>query len=131
MPWLLFAIAILWAALHPSAFAQLPNPGSINAPADARYCGDPARDATGRIMRRYDSKKTFAAVWPCPSTGLRVPACPGWQIDHVIPLAQGGCDLAFNMQWMPTPIKTAPGRYPKDRWERCVYSASRDCLYGR
>ncbi len=37
---------------------------------------------------------------PCPSTGLRRGACPGWQVDHVVPLCAGGPDERTNMQWI-------------------------------
>jgi len=39
---------------------------------------------------------------PCPSTGLRRGACPGWQIDHADPICAGGPDRRENMQWLTT-----------------------------
>lgn len=39
---------------------------------------------------------------PCPSTGSRTGACPGHEIDHVIPRCLGGPDNAYNMQWRTT-----------------------------
>jgi hypothetical protein len=121
---------IILLLLPTLAFAGLPPPGSLDAPADARYCGEPRRNVDGRIIRSLTAKRNFVAVWACPSTGLHEISCPGWAIDHVIPLAKGGCDLAFNMQWLPNAIKSAAGRYPKDRWELCVYDPTHECLYG-
>lgn len=88
---------------------------------DPRYCGPPARDADGRIARRADVLREFKRIHPCPSTGKATGACPGWAIDHTLPLACGGCDSVPNLAWMPNAIKSGPGRLPKDRWERRVY----------
>lgn len=27
-------------------------------------------------------------------------ACPGWNIDHVVPLCRGGADAVWNLQWL-------------------------------
>lgn len=120
-PWVLFA---LLAVLAMDADAKLPEPGTPEAPADSRYCGEPARDGNGRIKRSQAVLRQFAKVWACPSTGDNHPSCPGWHIDHVIPLAVGGCDMGHNLQWMPVEIKlcvpSAPGN--KDCWEREVYA---------
>ncbi len=89
--------------------------------AETRYCGAPARDAAGDIVRDARVARAFRKAHPCPSTGRTTGACPGWSIDHVIPLACGGCDSVANMQWLPNEIKRAAGELPKDRWERRVY----------
>lgn len=91
---------------------------------ETRYCGAPPRDAAGEIVRDARVARAFRRVHPCPSTGLATGACPGWSIDHVIPLACGGCDSVANMQWLPNEIKRAAGELPKDRWERRVYCRS-------
>lgn len=41
----------------------------------------------------------FVREHPCPSTGKTHGACPGWVVDHVIPLCAGGADDPNNMQW--------------------------------
>jgi 5-methylcytosine-specific restriction endonuclease McrA len=95
---------------------------AVASPLDeTRYCGPPARTAQGDILRRADVRAAFKRAHPCPSTGQTTGACPGWAIDHVIPLACGGCDSVSNMQWLPDAIKSAAGSAPKDRWERQVY----------
>lgn len=93
----------------------------IPATTEVRYCGPPARLADGTIRRRSDVVAAFRKTHPCPATGLRTGACSGWAIDHVIPLACGGCDAVGNLQWLPTLLKSASGTLPKDRWERIVY----------
>ena len=88
---------------------------------DARYGGPPERYADGSIKRSSAVLREFQRIHPCPATGLQTGACPGWQVDHVIPLSCGGLDVVENMQWMPVEIKTCAGSLCKDRWERRVY----------
>lgn len=57
-----------------------------------------------------------------PATGQHTGPCKGWAIDHVIPLAVGGCDAVSNLQWLPVEIKSCAGTVCKDRWERKVYA---------
>lgn len=83
---------------------------------DTRYCGAPARDAAGEIKRRSDVLTAFQRQHPCPATGLTTGACAGYAIDHVIPLACGGCDAVPNLQWLPQDVKTK-----KDGLERRIY----------
>ena len=57
--------------------------------------------------RSYFDKRSGAAVAafkraaPCPATGRARGACPGWIVDHVVPLCAGGADAPANMQWQP------------------------------
>lgn len=116
---ILLAAALTTAAA--TASASLPVP----ATQEIRYCGPPARTASGEILRRADVLAAFRKANPCPSTGKTSGACPRWSMDHVWPLACGGCDAVWNIQWLPNALKsaaqvTAPG--PKDRWEREIRS---------
>ncbi len=88
---------------------------------DARYCGPPARDADGTILRSREVLREFQRLYPCPANGQPAGACPGWFKDHIVPLVCGGCDSVENLQWLPGPIKTCAGTVCKDRWERRVY----------
>lgn len=90
---------------------------------DARMCGVPARDADGAISRSAAERAQFQRTYPCPANGARRGACPGWEVDHVIPLACGGCDAVANMQWLPSGAKSTGNPLAKDRWERRVYCA--------
>jgi 5-methylcytosine-specific restriction endonuclease McrA len=60
----------------------------------------------------------FRKLKPCPATGRKKGACPGYEIDHVVPLAAGGADAPHNMQWL-----TRKQHREKTRRERqaCVY----------
>ena len=42
----------------------------------------------------------FKQMEPCPATGQSKGPCPGWQVDHIIPLCAGGDDKLWNMQWL-------------------------------
>jgi hypothetical protein len=37
---------------------------------------------------------------PCPATGQARGACPGWLVDHAVPLCAGGEDKPSNMHWL-------------------------------
>lgn len=97
------------------------------AASDPRFCGAPARDSAGKIKRSSAAKAEFARMYACPSTGETSGSCPGWSIDHIIPLACGGCDSPHNMQWLDLRIKSCAGQACKDRWERSVYQTSIPC----
>lgn len=118
------AYLVLTLLAYP-AFAQLPAPGQPGAINDPRYCGEPNRTVEGRIKRSSSVLREFASVFPCPSTLRPVPACYGWQIDHVLPLATGGCDAPVNLQWLPLLTKTCTALACKDRWERTYHAYPR------
>lgn len=110
------SLVLLLLLLPLSALAQIP------ALIEVRYCGTPMRDADGSIHRSSTVLAAFRKVHPCPVTGKISGACPGWALDHVIPLASCGCDAVSNLQWLPNSIKSASGANAKDRWERVVYA---------
>ena len=110
---------ILAVVLAISGTVSPANAGPLD---ETRYCATtPHRDADGSISRRADVLRAFRAIHPCPSTGQPRGACPGWNVDHVIPLANGGCDAVGNLQWLPVELKRCAGELCKDRWERRVY----------
>jgi hypothetical protein len=43
--------------------------------------------------------RAFRKENPCPATSKRVGACPGWVVDHGIPLCAGGADAQHNLFW--------------------------------
>jgi len=98
----------------------LPAFAALDPLMEVRTCGEPRRMADGSILRRADVLTAFQKAHPCPVTGKTTGACQGWAIDHVIPLACGGCDAVWNLQWLPNSIKSAAGALPKDRWERKI-----------
>ena len=60
---------------------------------------DVQRDSRGRFKRSTSAKNRFKKENPCPSTGESSGSCPGYVIDHVVPLKRGGADSPENMQW--------------------------------
>jgi 5-methylcytosine-specific restriction endonuclease McrA len=56
--------------------------------------------ATVAIARDRSVAVQFQRMNPCPATGERYGACPGWERDHVVPLCAGGADATWNMQWL-------------------------------
>lgn len=70
-----------------------------------------ARDANGRIARSSSPKTAFKKGSPCPATGRSSGACPGYVIDHVVPLKRGGPDHATNMQWQTRAEAKAKDRH--------------------
>jgi 5-methylcytosine-specific restriction endonuclease McrA len=53
-----------------------------------------------RIDRSSVERHGFVKQQACPSTGQHRLPCPGWQIDHVVPLKCLGADKPENMQWL-------------------------------
>lgn len=68
---------------------------------------DAATTHRSRAMR-----DAFVRSHPCPATGLPRGPCPGYVVDHVVPLCAGGPDSPANMQW-----QTGPEGKAKDRGE--------------
>jgi hypothetical protein len=73
-----------------------------STPRTRRKCTTCARDFRGRIARSTTAKHDFQKSHPCPSTGKTTGACPGFVVDHVVPLKRGGADVPSNMQWQTT-----------------------------
>lgn len=57
-------------------------------------------------------RSLFLKQNPCPSTNKNFGSCPGYIVDHIIPLKRGGPDRPHNMQW-----QTVEDANQKDKWE--------------
>lgn len=51
---------------------------------------------TGKIYRDYKAVNDFKRTHPKPEDGH------AYDIDHIMPLAKGGADKPYNMQWVRT-----------------------------
>lgn len=67
----------------------------------------------GAIERSNAVRYAFAKANTCPSTGKAGLPCPGYVIDHIVPLCAGGADAVGNMQW-----QTVMNGKLKDAFER-------------
>jgi len=70
------------------------------------------RDLHGKIKRDRAVRASFQRSHPCPTTGKSSGACPGYVVDHVVPLKRGGADKPGNLQW-----QTKKAAKQKDRTE--------------
>jgi hypothetical protein len=76
--------------------------------------------AEAKTERSREVAAQFQHEHPCPSTGKRWGACPGWVRDHIDPLCNGRPDAVSNMQW-----QTIADARAKDRWERAICRGKR------
>src|SRR2546421_3744263 len=60
-----------------------------------------------RSKRDPAQRRAFQHASPCPANVHRSGACPGYWVDHVIPLKRGGADRLWNMQWQTIAEATA------------------------
>jgi len=65
-----------------------------------------------RIKHNPASRRAFQRTNPRPATGRTSGACPGYVVDHIVPLKRGGADEPGNMQW-----QTVADAKAKDRTE--------------
>lgn len=65
---------------------------------------DLPRDKHGKIIRSQKAISDFRKAHPCPSTGKVKGACPGFVVDHVVPLCAMGKDSLANLQWQALAI---------------------------
>lgn len=67
--------------------------------------------------------RAFRHDHACPSTHEISGACPGYVVDHIIPLCLGGVDEPRNMQWQSRADALAKDKL---EWEAC-HKAAKQC----
>jgi hypothetical protein len=72
--------------------------------------------AEAKQQRSEKAKREFKVQQPCPATGQTKGACPGYIIDHIVPLCAGGEDSPSNMQWQT--VEDAKVKN-KEEWKQC------------
>ncbi|QGH72681.1 MAG: HNHc protein [Podoviridae sp. ctQNx1] len=70
----------------------------------------------GEIVRDPSQVRAFKRVNPCPATSKIEKSCPGYVVDHIVPLCAGGADRPSNMQWQD---KIAGLQKDKLEWWLC------------
>jgi len=112
------ALAVVVACTAAGAFARSTSGSHSHssthpaASSHSRATAGVPRDAHGKIARSPQALQQFKKSHPCPGTGKTYGACPGYVVDHVMPLKRGGADAPRNMQW-----QTKEAAKQKDRWE--------------
>ena len=86
----------------------------------AAYIATLAPNAVAAAARSRAARAEFQRATPCPSTGKARGACPGYVVDHIVPLCAGGADRPENMQW-----QTVDEARLKDRDELALCRAGR------
>lgn len=56
--------------------------------------------ALGADARSRSARAEFMRQHPCPASGKHRGPCPGYEVDHKIPLKCNGADAPHNMQWL-------------------------------
>jgi hypothetical protein len=75
-------------------------------------CSTTLSESINTKKRDPAMRTLFLKQNPCPSTHKNYGSCPGYIVDHVIPLKRGGPDRPDNMQW-----QTVEDAKQKDKWE--------------
>ena len=101
---------------HVSAADMLPAAGSLagrqhtGALRRSNYCVTCERSPSGRIRHSSSARHAFRELHLCPATGSTAGPCPGYVVDHDLPLKRGGTDSPENMQWQSTADAKAKDR---------------------
>jgi len=72
--------------------------------------------SAGADARSATERRAFHRSNPCPSTGKTTGKCPGYVVDHIMPLCVGGADKPVNMQWQE---RAASKAKDKLEWRQC------------
>ena len=78
------------------------------------YSTSSKRDSHGHIVRSSKAREHFMKQTGYPH------GRPGYVIDHIKPLSEGGSDEPSNMQW-----QTKSAAKEKDKWERGQHTTSK------
>jgi len=98
----IFALAVTVAMLSQLSFGhggRTNSAGCHNQTSNGTYhCHNGS--SSSKPKRSSSARNEFRNYNPCPATGKTKGACPGWHVDHIVPLACGGADKPYNMQWL-------------------------------
>ena len=69
----------------------------------------PVKLGGAKTKRSSAQRSAFTRANRCPSTGKTSGSCPGYHVDHIVPLACGGADSPSNMQWLTASANLSKG----------------------
>lgn len=78
--------------------------------------------STQVLARDPAQVRAFRKENACPATKQKTGPCPGWVVDHMIPLCAGGPDTPDNMMW-----QRQKESYRKDKHERALCARMKKC----
>jgi hypothetical protein len=107
----LLAVALAWPGLS-KASGHRDSSTRSSTHSSVSHSTTSHRSSHGKTKRDPAQRRSFMRSHPCPATGKTSGACPGYVVDHVVPLKRGGADAPSNMQWQTTEAAKA-----KDKWE--------------
>jgi hypothetical protein len=81
-----------------------------------------ATTAPAVTERSSSQRAAFVRQNPCPATGEARGKCPGWVVDHIVPLCADGPDHPSNMQWQD--VESAKAKDSNER-QQCRALKSR------
>lgn len=81
-----------------------------------------AASAAATSTRHASTVREFRKTHACPATGKVQTTCPGYVVDHIIPLCAGGTDTVDNMMF-----QTTADSYRKDVQERAICRRLKAC----
>ncbi len=97
------------AARRPAASVSVNFKAEVRPVLDTPDLPCRARDPNGVVVRSRTRRDLFRRMTGYPN------GRPGYVVDHIVPLACGGCDVPSNMTW-----QTVADGKAKDRWERDI-----------
>lgn len=71
---------------------------------------------SAKVSRDPAQVRAYRSEHPCPATGKTSGACPGYVVDHIVPLCAGGADHPDNMIWQQ---KAESVEKDKTEWALC------------
>jgi len=88
-----FALATLLTVSPPllAANSRSSHAGAVHARSE-KGCPSCQSIPSTRIQRNTAARRAFQREKPCPAIGQATGACPGYVVDHIVPLKRGGTD---------------------------------------
>ena len=84
--------------------------------------------AGSALARDPAQVRAFRKQHPCPATEKHTGPCPGYVVDHIVPLCAGGADHPKNLQWQDKKTAAAKDVLEK-RHCACLRAHKTTCVW--